>query len=72
MKMIPGESDPMMATVKRRKTGQDDNPVEQPHNNPIKNRLVYEVEFVDGSSQMLAANVIADNMLSQIEDKYGM
>ena len=63
------ESDPMMATVKRRKTGQDGNPVEQPHNTPIQNTLVYEVEFVDGSSQMLAANVIAENMLSQIDDE---
>ena len=31
--------------------------------------MVYEVEFVDGSSQMLAANVIAENMLSQIDDE---
>ena len=38
-----GESHPMMATVKRRKTGQDGNPVGQPHNNPIQNTLVYEV-----------------------------
>ena len=39
------------------------------HDNPILNSVVYEVEFPDGQIREYAANVIAENMLSQIDSE---
>ena len=35
--------------------------------NPVLNSLVYDVEFPDGAVKNYAANVIAENVLSQVE-----
>ena len=35
--------------------------------NPILNSLVYDVEFPDGVVKQYAANVIAENVLSQVD-----
>ena len=40
------------------------------HSNPILNTQVYEVMFPDGSVKQYAANIIAENIFSQI-DEYG-
>ena len=37
--------------------------------NPIMNSIVYEVEFPDGELQEYAANILAENMLSQVDDE---
>lgn len=39
------------------------------HEDPKLNTLVYDVEFDNGMIKGYSANVIAENMLSQIEDK---
>ena len=40
--------------------------------NPILNSIVYDVEFPDGQVKEYAANVIAENMLSQVDtEEYG-
>lgn len=41
--------------------------------NPFKNSIMYEVEFPDGQVQEYGANVIAENMLSQVDsDGYSL
>ena len=37
-------------------------------NNPLLNTMVYEVEFPDGEIKEYAANVIAENMYSQVDE----
>ena len=39
------------------------------HKNPILNTLVYDVEFPDGEVKEYSVNVIAENLLSQIDDE---
>ena len=39
------------------------------HKNPILNTLVYDVEFPDGGVKEYSANVIAENILSQVDDE---
>ena len=36
--------------------------------NPVLNSLVYEVEFTDGSVREYAANLIAENMITQCDE----
>ena len=36
--------------------------------NPLLNSKLYEVEYLDGSTETLAANIIAENLLSQVND----
>ena len=38
------------------------------NSNPILNGLLYDVEFPDGQVKEYAANVIAENLLSQVDD----
>jgi hypothetical protein len=55
--------------VKRRALGPDGIVVGKYDDNPILNSIVYEVEFPDGQVKEYAANVIAANMLSQVDSE---
>ena len=37
-------------------------------NDPVINSIVYDVEFPDGTIREYAANVIAQNMLTQVDE----
>ena len=39
------------------------------HDNPMMNTLVYDVKFPDGEVKEYLANVIAENLFSQVDDK---
>ena len=39
------------------------------HKNPILNTLVYDVKFPDGELKEYSANVISENLLSQVDDE---
>ena len=39
------------------------------HKNPILNTLVYDVDFPDGEVKEYSANVIPENLLSQVDDE---
>ena len=39
------------------------------HKNPILNNLVYDVEFPDGEVKEYSENVIAENLLSQVDEE---
>ena len=36
-------------------------------NNPFLNSMIYDVEFLDGQVKEYAANIIAENMLTQVD-----
>jgi hypothetical protein len=57
------------ATVKRRATTEDGIPIGTRSNNPLTDSRVYEVEFLDGSTEVLAANIIAENLLAQVDNE---
>ena len=56
------------AVVERRAVGNEGQPVGIYNSNPLLDSRIYEVEFVDGSTDVLMANIIAENILSQIDD----
>jgi Reverse transcriptase (RNA-dependent DNA polymerase) len=58
------------AIVKRRKVDDEGNPVGSTHpsGNPLLDQRMYEVEFLDGTQQTLAANFLAENILAQVDD----
>eukprot|EP00957_Ditylum_brightwellii_P198570 15134225-Ditylum_brightwellii.AAC.1 len=35
--------------------------------NPMMNTMIYDVEFPDGQVRVYAANIIAENMLTQVD-----
>ena len=55
--------------VKKRVLGEDDKPLGVYHNNVLIDTSMYDVEFEDRGSQVLAANIIAENLLAQVDDK---
>ena len=55
--------------VKRRRVDPEGNLVGTPNTNPILDTRQYECESVSGNVEFLAANVIAENLLSQVDDE---
>ena len=63
------DNDIVNGKVKRRAIGADGKLIGTYDSNPILNTMVYEVEFPDGRIQEYSANLIAENMLSQVDDE---
>ena len=64
-----GDDDALLhATVKRRAVDVDGKPIGVASNNPLTDSRKYEVEFDDGTSEILSANIIAENILAQVDD----
>ena len=57
------------ATVKRRRVDDDGNPIGSSHKNPILDSREYDVEFLDGTVEILTANIIAENLLAQVDEE---
>ena len=53
--------------VVKRLRDKDGLPIGTAHDNPILDTRVYEVEFSDGHRASLAANIIAENLYSQVD-----
>ena len=51
-----------------RATDADGNPAGEYHSNPILNTRVYDVQFPDGMIQQYSANIIAENLYSQVDE----
>ena len=64
-----GEGEALHATVKQRVRDIEGNPVGRANSNPLLDSRKYLVEYVDGTNEELTANVIAENILSQIDDE---
>jgi hypothetical protein len=47
-------------------------PVSCAHANPFFDTRKYEVEFIDGTIEQYATNVIANNMCAQVDNKVNM
>ena len=53
-------------TVVKRAKGESGNPLGKRHNNPMLDTREYSVQFADGSYRELTANLIAENLFSQV------
>ena len=54
--------------IARRSLGTDGRMIGSYDNNPMLNTVVYDVGFPAGSSREYSANVIAENIISQVDD----
>jgi hypothetical protein len=57
------------ATVKRRKLNKDGERIGTQNSNPLLDTRVYEIEFLDGTIEAVTANIIAKNLLSQVDSE---
>jgi hypothetical protein len=57
------------ARVKRRALDDDGKPIGTPSNNPLLDTRAYEVVHLDGGTEILTANIIAENLLAQVDDE---
>ena len=55
------------AKVKRRVVDIDGVPVGVPHNDPLFDTRQYEVEYHDGTTEVVSTNTIVENILSQVD-----
>ena len=57
----------MHAIVKRRKLDDDGNPIGTERTNLLVDTRAYEIEFIDGTTETLTANIIAEHLLTQVD-----
>ena len=56
------------AVVKKRAVDVDDIPIGKANDNLVLDTRSYEVEFKDGTIEIIPANVLAENILSQVDE----
>ena len=61
--------DSQLGVVKQRKRDANDHPVGRSNLNPLLDTREYEVEFPDGSVDVLTANSIAESLYSQVDEE---
>ena len=57
----------MHTIVKRRKLDDEGKSFGKMNNNPMIDTRAYEVGFYDGTNQLITANIIAENLLAQVD-----
>jgi hypothetical protein len=57
------------AHVKRRAFDVEGQPIGRPSTNPLLDSRQYEIEFMDGKVEILTANIIAENLLAQVDEE---
>lgn len=67
--LLPHGDGMQKARVVRRARDEDDRPVGTRHPNPVLDSRLYEVEFPDGATDTVAANLIAENLFSQVDEE---
>jgi hypothetical protein len=65
--LLPHGGEFLKAIVKGRKRDHDGAPIGTRNANPLLDSRQYEVEFPDGSTEAFTANLIAENLLSQVD-----
>ena len=65
----PGEEHPQLARVTKRLKDNDGNPIGKVNKFAVLDTRQYEVKFKDGYREALSANLIAQNMFSQVDDE---
>jgi hypothetical protein len=63
------DEEPMVGRVVKRLKDNDGQPIGHANDDPRLDTCMYEVEYRDGSTDALAANIIAENMVAQIDDE---
>ena len=64
------EDDSLMhAIVKRRKIDDNGNPIGTESTNPLVNSRACEIKLIDSTTEILTANIIADNLLDHIDEE---
>ena len=58
----------MHLIVKQRKLYGDVNIIETESTNPLVDTRAYEIKFIDGITEILTANIIAENLLAQVDE----
>lgn len=61
------DTTPEFAKVTKRMKDAAGDPIGTAHDNPILDTRLYEVEYLDGHKAALSANIIAENILSQVD-----
>ena len=64
---LGGEKD-LHGTVIKRAKGEDGSPLGKRHNNPLFDTRRYQIQLADGSFQELSANLIAQNLYTQVNE----
>ena len=65
---IPRDGDsPYFAKVEKRLRDKDGMPIGRSHNNPIRDTIMYKVEYKYGHKASLVVNEIAENMFDQVD-----
>ena len=67
--MLPRGGEILKAQVVGRRRDHNGNPIGRASSNPILDTREYVVEFEDGAQGFYAANLIAENMYSQVDDE---
>ena len=71
--MIQNRDEMVMGKVTRRSLDADGRTTGTYHNNPFLNTITYDVEFPNGQVKEYGANIIAENMLTQVDsDRYSL
>ena len=58
-----------LATVKRRVVDIEGNPIGKPNKHKMLDSREYEVEFINGEIENFTANIIAENLLAQVDQE---
>ena len=67
---LPPETEgPNFTRVVKRLQNNNGMPIEKSNNNPIKDTRIYKVKYCDGHRAVLSENVIAQNMITQVDDE---
>ena len=67
--LLPNMGEMTKAKVVGRKRDADGNPIGRRNTNPLLDTRQYEVEFADGATDVFTANLIAENIYSQVDDE---
>jgi hypothetical protein len=67
--MVPQGDTLVPAKVIAQKHDHNGNPIGVRHSNPLLDFRVYEVQFPDGHTEEFAANTIAENIFSQVDEE---
>jgi len=67
--LLPHGDAMQRARILRRKRDESGLPIGRRHSNPILDTREYEVEFPDGATDIVTTNLIAENLLSQVDDE---
>ena len=64
-----GKGEMVHANVRRRLYDKEGKPIGISHSNPLLDSRLYKVEYADGQVEALTANVIAENLISQVDEE---